>query len=78
MEYRLHYRKSNDSSQPETYEATETVNIGDTIELAPGADFHYCVIGVHEFSDGTACLDLWEPAQSEDEAILLARQAGKL
>lgn len=78
MEYRLHYRKSNDDSQPETYETTRTVKIGDTIKLVPGADLHYCVIGVHEFSDGTGCLDLWGPAQSEEEAILVARQAGQL
>jgi hypothetical protein len=78
MEYRLHYRKSNDDSQPETYETSSTVTIGDTIELAPGADLHYCVIGVHEFSDGTGCLDLWEPAASKKEARLLAKQAGQI
>lgn len=78
MEYRLHYRKSNDDSQPETYETTSTINIGDTIKLVPGADLYYCVVGVHEFSDGTGCLDLWEPAPTKEEATLVARQDGQI
>ena len=78
MEYHLHFRKSSDDSQPETYEATGLIKIGDTIQLVPGADFHYCVVGVHEFSDGMGCLDLWEPASSSAEAFLLAEQAGQV
>ena len=77
MEYRLHYRKSSDDSQPETYEASGLIKIGDVIEPLPDSELFYCVIGVHEFSDG-GCLDLFEPADSKEAALSLAEQDGHL